>query len=153
MDRILTKVHTAYILLRRCRDTGDSRLLSVAVTSNEFGVQSERSAAIHLQECGYRILHRNYRIAQGEIDLVADHHGTLVFVEVKARRSKKFGPPAYAVNVQKQKRLTHVARHYLHRYQCGDRRCRFDVLLLTKQPSGNVHIEVIQNAFELGVDD
>ena len=114
-----------------------------------FGMQSEQAAATYLQQRGYRILHRNYRIARGEIDLVADHQGALVFVEVKARRSARFGSPAQAVDFRKQERLIHVAKHYLHRYHCGDRSCRFDVVLLTQQASGEVQIELIENAFEL----
>jgi len=114
-----------------------------------FGKESEQAAAIYLQKHGYRILHRNYRVARGEIDLIADHQGTLVFVEVKARRNARFGSPALAVDFRKQQRLTHVAQHYLHRYHCEDRQCRFDVILLTQQTSGEVQIELIPNAFEL----
>lgn len=119
------------------------------MSSMTFGKESEQVAATYLQQHGYRILHRNYRIARGEIDLVADHHGTLVFVEVKARRSMRFGSPAQAVDFRKQEKLIHVARHYLHRYRRGDQQCRFDVILLTQPTSGEVQIELIQNAFEL----
>ena len=119
------------------------------MSSMTFGKESEQAAATYLQKRGYRILHRNYRIARGEIDLVANHQGTLVFIEVKARRSVQFGLPAQAVDFRKQEKLIHVARHYLHRYRRGDRHCRFDVILLTQQSSGEVQIELIQNAFEL----
>ena len=119
------------------------------MSSMTFGKESEQAAGTYLQKHGYRILHRNYRIARGEIDLVADHQGTVVFVEVKARRSERFGLPVQAVDFRKQEHLIHVAQHYLHRYHYGDRQCRFDVVVVTQSTSGKTKIELIQNAFEL----
>jgi len=119
------------------------------MSSMTFGKESGQASATYLQKRGYRILHRNYRIARGEIDLIADHQGALLFIEVKARRSARFGSPAQAVHFRKQEKLIHVARHYLHRYRRGDRQYRFDVILLTQQSSGEAQIELIQNAFEL----
>ena len=149
VDRILAGIQSARARFGKPNLAVDGESYRVAISSKTLGTQGEQAAATYLQKRGYRILHRNYRIARGEIDLVADHQGTLVFVEVKARRSTRFGSPSQAVDCRKQERLIHVATHYLHRYQCEDRQCRFDVILLTQQSSSETKIELIQNAFEL----
>ncbi|MCL2670172.1 MAG: YraN family protein, partial [Syntrophaceae bacterium] len=59
----------------------------------QTGQQGEAVAAAHLGEQGYRIIDRNYRCRFGEIDLIALEGETLVFIEVKCRRSDAFGPP------------------------------------------------------------
>ena len=78
-----------------------------------IGSEGERAAAEFLEARGYRILERNYRTRLGEIDLVADEGGTLVFVEVKVRRNDRFGGPAAAITSAKQARIARLAQQYM----------------------------------------
>jgi len=64
------------------------------MSNKTLGDQGEAYAADYLRQNGYRILTRNYRTKVGEIDLIADDHGTLVFIEVKTRRGMHYGTPA-----------------------------------------------------------
>jgi putative endonuclease len=112
------------------------------------GRQGEDLAADYLRRLGYKILKRNYRSRHAEIDLIARHRGELVFVEVKLRRSLRFGDPKWAVTPAKQRNLSMAALTYLKRHDAMNRRARFDVVTL-QQRDGNLHVEVIDNAFEL----
>ncbi|WP_194419737.1 YraN family protein [Microbacterium abyssi] len=76
---------------------------------DEFGRDGEDRAARHLTERGYRILDRNWRCTQGEIDIVAERDGNLCIVEVKTRRSIAFGHPFEAVDERKRERLWRLA--------------------------------------------
>jgi putative endonuclease len=116
--------------------------------SQEFGRTSEIYAAEHLTRQGYRILERNYRTRMGEIDIIARHGDTLVFVEVKARKSHEFGPSKYAVTSRKQQRLARTAQYYLKSTRQLNRKARFDVVAIDFE-DGPPHIELIQNAFEV----
>lgn len=77
---------------------------------------------------GYRVLECRYRCRAGEIDLIAEDGGQLVFVEVKTRGSRSFGRPAAAVHAAKRSRMAQVALHYLNETDGLDRRTRFDVV-------------------------
>jgi putative endonuclease len=96
-----------------------------------LGQAGEALAADTLQQQGYRILIRNYRTPFGEIDLIARHGDTLVFVEVKLRRSDLYGPPQAAVNTAKQRHLKLAAQYYLSQQQSVDIKIRFDVVAIT----------------------
>ena len=92
------------------------------------GRAGEDAAAEALAARGYRVLVRNIRLGRGEIDLVCEHDGDIVFVEVKARRGAGFGTPAEGVTVRKQRALLSLAARYLGRTGRADRTCRFDVV-------------------------
>ena len=111
---------------------------------SEIGSDKERLACSFLTESGLRLLKRNYRCRQGEIDLVMREADTLVFVEVRFRSSTRFGTPAETVDVRKQRRLTTAARHYLQ-HNPNNLACRFDVIAI----SGADRIEWIRNAFNV----
>lgn len=111
------------------------------------GHEGEQLAAHHLKRLGYKIICRNYRCPLGEIDIVARHHGVLVFVEVKSRSSHTFGPPKLAVTPAKQHKLSQVAWHYLQKYDLTETSARFDVVTVSGTKR-SPDIEVIQNAFE-----
>ena len=113
----------------------------------EHGREGEKLAANHLKRLGYRIICRNYRCPLGEIDIIARHRDVLVFVEVKARRSKAFGSPKLAITPAKQHKLSQVAWHYLQKHDLTETRARFDVVTVSKI-RGTPHFEVIKNAFE-----
>ena len=83
----------------------------------------------------------------GEIDIIAKHEGVLVFIEVKARRTERFGDPKWAVTPDKQRRISMVALAYLKKHHSVDTRSRFDVVTVRHTRRAPV-IEVITNAFE-----
>ena len=114
-----------------------------------LGQQGEAVAARYLKRQGYRILARGDRSWTGEIDLVALDRETIVFVEVKTRRSQESGHPVEAVGPSKQRRLTRLAVTFLKRYGLLEYPARFDVIAVTwaadqRRPA----IEHFQNAFE-----
>jgi len=78
-----------------------------------LGREGEARAARHLQERGYTILDRNWRCAQGELDIVAMDGGVLAVVEVKTRRSESYGHPFEAVDARKRRRLWQLAHAWL----------------------------------------
>ena len=87
-----------------------------------------RTSPCGVEDRGYHILHRRYRTRYGELDIVAQDHGVLVFVEVRARGSGRFGHPAESVMLQKQQRVAAMAECYLGLEAAGGRVCRFDVV-------------------------
>jgi putative endonuclease len=113
-----------------------------------FGRRGEEAAVRHLEELGYRIEARNVRTPVGEIDIVARDGDVLVFVEVKARRSRRFGSPAAAVDRRKQRKIARCAQHYLKTAGRTDRRARFDVVSVISEGE-RLRVEVLRNAFGL----
>jgi putative endonuclease len=117
-----------------------------------FGQTSESAAEDLLRRKGYRIVDRNVRMPFGEIDLVAERHGVLVFVEVKARRTAAHGGARYAVTEAKQQRLIRLAAQYLAHRRLGRPVCRFDVVLCTGGSARRSSLEHIEHAFEVPGD-
>lgn len=114
----------------------------------QFGHASERLAESYLKRKGYKILERNFRTRQGEIDLIARHGESIVFIEVKARRTGRYGVPQRAVTPAKQRKISMAALAYLKAHYSIDTRARFDVVTI-QEFQNQPHIEVIANAFEL----
>ena len=112
-----------------------------------LGLVGEELASRELTARGYAILARRYRTPRGEIDIVADDRGTLVFVEVKARETAEFGSASEAVTPSKQRRLVRMAHDYLTRERIFDRPCRFDVVAIMFS-GPEPEIEVFENAFD-----
>jgi putative endonuclease len=113
-----------------------------------LGHRGEELAVSKLKELKYRILERNYRCALGEIDIIAREKEVLVFVEVKTRRSQKFGHPADALHEDKQRKLSKVALTYLNQKKLSDIPARFDVVVV-EFFSPSPQITLIRNAFDL----
>src|SRR5512146_1375711 len=107
------------------------------------GQAAEQLAAEFLRRQGLGIVLCNYRCRFGEIDLIARDGSVLVFIEVRSRRSERFGGAASSITLAKRDRLLRSARHYLARSR-GAQPCRFDVVLLRGEPPV---IEWIRNAF------
>ena len=93
------------------------------------GGAAEDIAAAFLSRHGLRIVARNYRTRQGEIDLIAAEGPTLVFVEVRMRTSPRFGGALGSIDARKRSRIEAAARHYLMRLK-REPPCRFDVVTL-----------------------
>lgn len=123
-------------------------LAAMAIEPKVYGERNESLAAEYLRLQGYRIIARNYRTPIGEIDIVAVHKGTLVFVEVKARRSIRFGPAKYAITALKRQKLSKTALWYLKSTHQLHVKARFDVVAIDNRPN-LPRIELIQNAFDL----
>lgn len=81
--------------------------------NQNIGKLGENHAAKYLKKNGYKIIEKNYKCKLGEIDIIAIKHNTLVFIEVKTRRNKKFGYPIESITKLKQKHIYNTATHYL----------------------------------------
>ena len=112
------------------------------------GKLGEQIGEDYLKQRGYQIIGRNVRSPLGEIDLVASHRGTLVFVEIKTRRDQTFGYPEEAVDERKKKQLVRLASWYLAQHPKARPSVRFDVLSI-QLGDGEPNIRLIENAFEL----
>ncbi len=116
--------------------------------TRQLGEYGEEQAARYLRRKGYRIVERNYRCRQGEIDIIARKREILAFIEVKLRRDDRFAEAREFVTAAKQRRILSAASLYLTR--CGeDLQPRFDVIEIYAPdgPEGKVTINHIENAF------
>ncbi len=100
-------------------------------TKRIFGDEGELAAEKFLRKNGYKILERNFLVSQGEIDIVAQHKQTLVFVEVKTRKSNAFGSALEAVSPAKAQKLAAAAYIYLEQHKLADVDFRIDVVTVT----------------------
>ncbi len=116
----------------------------------ELGKIGEDLAARELTARGYAILDRRYRTRRGEIDIVCNDCGTIVFVEVRTRATREFGRPEESVTDAKRRRIVSMAVDYLARKRLTDRPCRFDVVAIEEADSGTPRITVYANAFDAG---
>ena len=110
--------------------------------------RGEEAAIAALRAAGYRIVDTNVRLRRGELDVVAEDQGVIVFVEVKSRRSSLFGTPAEAVTARKRRALVGLAAAYLTRRALSGRPCRFDVAEVWFGRDGRpARVQVIRDAF------
>ena len=114
----------------------------MTVARQALGAAGEEQAARWYRRRGYRILDRNWRCRQGELDLVVSWRRTVVFVEVKTRSSVAFGHPGDAVGPAKQRRIRQLAVAWLRANDARAAAMRFDVVAIVAG-----EIEVIEAAF------
>jgi putative endonuclease len=114
----------------------------------QFGERSETLAAWYLKKNGYTIIEQNYRNQLGEIDIIAREKKTIVFVEVKSRRSTRYGSPKWAVTPKKQRKISMVALYYLKTTKQSNAKARFDVVSIYANQD-EPQIEIVKNAFDL----
>lgn len=93
-----------------------------------LGAKGEDLAAKFLQEQGYNILERNYHTRYGEIDIICTHQKSIVFVEVKSRRSFKYGRPEEAITSSKIAHIRKASLYYLSKSSSYYEEIRFDVI-------------------------
>src|SRR5262249_54332072 len=113
----------------------------------ELGKLGEDVACRELERRGYAILARRFRTRFGEIDIVCRMKDTTVFVEVKARRSRRYGEAVEAVGPRKRRRVAAMALDYLARVRRLDSPCRFDVVAIDAAGTDRMTVRVIEDAF------
>ena len=112
-----------------------------------LGKQGEELACRELRRRGYAVLARRYRTRFGEIDIVCEDDRTIVFVEVKARRSKKYGEAIEALSFSKRRRIGAMALDYLAWTGRVNDPCRFDVVAIDGLGTRAQTIRVVTDAF------
>lgn len=112
-----------------------------------LGRLGETLAARHLAGQGYTIIERNYRCAEGEIDIVAREGDCLVIVEVRARRGRAHGTPEESVTPAKQERLRRLAETYIQTLDPAPEAYRVDVVAVELSPAGRLlRIDLLRDA-------
>ena len=116
------------------------------MTSAAVGKAAEDAALAYLQQAGLKLVERNFRTRAGEIDLIMSDGNTLVFVEVRYRRTSQFGTGLESITAAKTGRIVRTASAYLQRGRLSDRNCRFDIVSISGK-LGSFDIDWIRNAF------
>ncbi len=118
-------------------------------TRKQLGHRGEWLAAQRLKALGYTIRERNWRCPVGELDIVAEKDGVLIFVEVRTRHGDRFGTPEESINKRKQAKLLETSQTYLEEHREEDRNWRIDVVAIEIGKHNEVvRMEVIENAIE-----
>ncbi len=116
---------------------------------SETGVLGENLACDFLAKNGYRVIERNYRCREGEIDIIAQQGETLVFVEVRSKTGGAYGSPEESITAVKMQKLRQVADHYVQNRPGLPEARRIDVVAVRLGRGGRVRrIEIIENAVE-----
>jgi putative endonuclease len=122
---------------------------SMTYARQRLGEQGEVAACEELERLGFTIIERRYRTRFGEIDVIADDRGTIVFVEVKTKTDCTFSDPVESVTKQKQRRLVSMAEQYVAYHRLDNTPCRFDVVAVDSSVAPS-RITVYQDAFRPG---
>jgi len=114
------------------------------------GRRGEEAAYFYLRKHGYVMIARNYRSprSRSELDLVGWDGATLCFIEVKTRTTRNIMPAEFAVDAEKQRDLSHVAREFLRKVK-NDAPFRFDIVSVYFEPGLEPDIELFRNAFAI----
>ena len=116
-------------------------------TTSELGSRGEAIAATYLTDAGLRVLDRNWRCRDGELDIVARDGAAIVFCEVKTRRATGFGHPVEAVPEVKRRRLRTLAQRWLAAHDEHAPDLRFDVVGVLVRPTGPAVVTHLRGAF------
>jgi putative endonuclease len=112
------------------------------------GARGEETAAQYLTAKGWRIIERNWRCRSGEVDIIAETDGTLIFIEVRSRTGDTHGTAAESVTARKIAQVRHIAEIYLHMRGTTDTPVRFDMIAVRLLPDQKAEImEHIEAAF------
>lgn len=114
----------------------------------DLGQQGETAAVQFLLQRGYRILARNWRCKQGELDIIAQEGETLVFVEVRQRLSRTTATAFETIDTRKRKRLLDAVHEYLAVHDAEEVLWRVDVIAIARSPDGLLRIEHVENALD-----
>ena len=111
------------------------------------GSAGENAVAEWYADAGYEVVSRNWRVREGELDLVVRRRDEVVFCEVKTRRGDAFGLPVEAVTFRKQQRLRTLAVRWLAAHEVRATTLRFDVASVTPHRTSGWQVEVLEDAF------
>ena len=115
----------------------------------DVGRRGEAVARRHLASKGYSVIDTNHRVRSGEIDVIARHDGTLVFVEVRSRRARGFGGPEESITRAKRRKLAQTAQEYIQKHGLAATDWRIDVVLVELVGRGRQpRVEIIVDAVE-----
>lgn len=114
-------------------------------SAQDLGKAGETEAEKFLRRAGLKVIGKNVRVGKFEIDLIAKDGNEIVFVEVKTRRSNKWGYPESSVDYKKQKGLFKAGKYYFSKHFSDKHTYRFDIIAITCEPE--ISIEWIKNAF------
>jgi putative endonuclease len=113
----------------------------------DTGILGEKLAKDFLKKRGYHIIETNYRCPQGEIDIIAKHKDSLVFIEVRAKKSSEFGSPEESITPIKRERMRATAAYYQQTHSKLPPQWRIDVVAIELKQNGKPsRIELIENA-------
>jgi putative endonuclease len=115
----------------------------------QLGLFGEDVACEELERRGHVIVSRRYKTEHGEIDIVSQHDGFTVFIEVKLKSSSSFGDPADAVTPRKQQQVVWMATDYVARHKLENTPCRFDVVSVECE-CHPPRVTVLEDAFRPG---
>ncbi|PHS71057.1 MAG: YraN family protein [Methylophaga sp.] len=118
------------------------------MSNQQIGAQAELSALAYLEQYGLNLVRQNYHCRRGEIDLIMIDQDTLVFIEVRYRRSAKYGSALESVNHTKQSRIIHTAEFYLQQHPAEYSQYRFDVVAINPIKE-SINISWVKNAFQI----
>jgi len=118
------------------------------ITTKQRGDHAEQQALQHLQSFGLELIEQNFHSRGGEIDLIMSDQECLIFVEVRYRKTDKYGSAAESVNSQKQSRIIHAAQVYLQKHTTSYRNYRFDVVAISPGDDKS-SLAWIKDAFQL----
>lgn len=123
--------------IRQAVGFGKGTLPREVTEKRALGDAGEEAAVAEICRRGYRILTRNYLTRMGEIDIIAEHDGTLVFIEVKTRSPRAWASPESAITPEKITRMRRAARRYLFPY-AHPAPHRFESVAILTDNSGKV---------------
>ena len=110
-----------------------------------LGIEGENIACKFLKSKGYKILLKNFRCRQGEIDIIAKDENEIVFVEVKTRGNFNYGSPSEAIDRNKRNRIIKASKYFLYVKKLENRNIRFDVIEIIKKDKFYVrHIKNVE---------
>ena len=112
----------------------------------EIGKYGEDSVAKYLSEKRYKIINRNFRCKNGEIDIIAKDKDEIVFIEVKTRTNLEYGLPAEAVDKNKKNHIRKVAEYFIYKNDMINNYCRFDVIevFITNDKYEIIHLKNVE---------
>ena len=122
----------------------------MSTSRQQLGRRGEELARRRLEKMGYTVLEANHRSGSGEIDVIAEHEGALVFVEGGTRRGNALGAPEESITPRKRLRMIEAAQAYLQANQAEDREWRIDLVAVEMGFDGRLQrVDVLQNVVEL----
>lgn len=115
--------------------------------NKKVGSFGEMLALRYLENSNYKILDRNFNTSYGEIDIIAKEKNEYVFIEVKTRTSKKYGRPAEAVNLKKEKHIQNASKIYIYKHKLENKYIRYDIIEIYFIDKEKYYINHLRNNF------